>query len=160
MKRKFAIRSKIIGAFLTVSLIAALAFAWKTRADLLPLPASLAPDSLGVRKVQVLDRNYLPLTLTYENRWNIHDHITLHDITYFLRQAFVVSEDRRFFRHGGVDWAARLHALWQNLAALRSIRGASTISEQVIRMWHPRPRTIWSRWRSISLPGKNFWQNW
>jgi len=122
------------------------AFIWKTNADLLPLPTSLAADGSNVRKAQVTDRNYLPLTVTYQNRWNLHDHIPLHDIPQFLQQAFVVSEDQRFYRHKGVDWAARLHAIYQNIKVLDSIRGASTISEQVIRMWHPRPRTLWSRW--------------
>ena len=70
----------------------------------------------------------------------------LHDIPQFLQQAFVVSEDQRFYHHKGVDWWARLHAIFQNIKVLDSIRGASTISEQVIRMWHPRPRTLWSRW--------------
>jgi penicillin-binding protein 1C len=99
-----------------------------------------------VRKAQVTDRNDLPLTVTYQNRWNLHDHIPLHDIPQFLQQTFVVSEDQRFYRHRGVDWPARLHAIFQNIKVLDSIRGASTISEQVIRMWHPRPRTLWSRW--------------
>jgi len=119
---------------------------WKTNADLRSLPASLSADGSNVRKVQVTDRNYQPLTVTYQNRWNLHDHIPLHDIPQFLQQAFVVSEDQRFYRHKGVDWAARLHAIYQNIKVLDSIRGASTISEQVIRMWHPRPRTLWSRW--------------
>lgn len=119
---------------------------WKTHADLLPLPVSLSPLGSGVRKAQVLDRNGVPLTVTYENRWNIHDEISLPSIPLFLQQAFVVSEDQRFYRHKGVDWSARVHAFFQNIKALDSIRGASTISEQVIRMWHPRPRTLWSRW--------------
>ncbi len=122
------------------------AFIWKTNADLLPLPDSLSPHGSNVRKVQVMDRNYRPLTVTYQNRWNLHDPISLHDIPQFLQQAFVVSEDQRFYRHKGVDWPARLHAIFQNIKALGSIRGASTISEQVIRMWHPRSRTLWSRW--------------
>jgi penicillin-binding protein 1C len=119
---------------------------WKTHADLRPLPELLALDTARLRKVQIVDRNYVPLTVTYQNRWNVHDFMPLHDIPEFLRQAFVVSEDQRFFGHGGVDWLARLHALWQNIKALRAVRGASTISEQVVRMWHQRPRTIWSRW--------------
>ena len=139
-------RRKKITAILLMTVITAGAFLWKTHADLLPLPVSLSPDGSHVRKVQVLDRNYAPLTVTYQNRWNIHGHIPLHDIPYFLQQAFVVSEDQRFYHHEGVDWPARLHAIFQNLKALDSIRGASTISEQVIRMWHPRPRTLWSRW--------------
>ena len=48
--------------------------------------------------------------------------------------------------HGGVDWPARVHALAQNLRAMKGVRGASTITEQVVRMLHPRPRTVWSRW--------------
>jgi penicillin-binding protein 1C len=122
------------------------AFIWKTNVDLLPLPDSLTLDASDVRKVQVLDRNNIPLTITYQNRWNIHDYIPLHDIPSFLQQAFIVSEDKRFYKHRGVDWIARWHALWQNLKAFGRIRGASTISEQVIRMWHPRVRTVWSRW--------------
>jgi penicillin-binding protein 1C len=50
------------------------------------------------------------------------------------------------FAHHGPDWQARLHAAWQNLRAERAVRGASTLSEQTVRMLHPRPRTLWSRW--------------
>jgi penicillin-binding protein 1C len=121
-------------------------FIWKTKNDLLPLPRSLTLDGSNIRKVQVLDRHNIPLTVTYQNRWNIHDYVPLHRIPSFLQQAFVISEDQRFYQHKGVDWKARLHALFQNIKALRPVRGASTISEQVIRMWHPRPRTLWSRW--------------
>jgi penicillin-binding protein 1C len=89
--------------FLSLVIILAGAIIWKTNADLLPLPTYLSPDGSNVRKVQVLDRNYLPLTVTYLNRWNIHSPIFLHDIPQFLQQAFVVSEDQRFYRHQGVD---------------------------------------------------------
>ena len=122
------------------------AFIWKTSADLLPLPDTLTLEASNVRKVQVLDRHGIPLTVTYQNRWNIHDYVPLHHISLFLQQAFVLSEDQRFYRHRGVDWTARFHAVFQNIRASRPFRGASTISEQVIRILHPRPRTVWSRW--------------
>jgi penicillin-binding protein 1C len=122
------------------------ALIWKTYSDLLPIPTSLSLPTSGLRKMQVVDRNHRPLTVTYQNRWNSHDYLALHEFPAILRQAFIVSEDQRFYRHEGVDWIARLHALWQNFMAWRSVRGASTISEQVIRMWHPRARTLWSRW--------------
>lgn len=140
------IHPKGIVAILLVTAAIAGSLLWKTLADLRPLPESLALDTARLRKVQIVDRNYVPLTVTYQNRWNVHDYMPLHAIPDFLRQAFVASEDQRFFEHGGVDWLARLHALWQNIKALRAVRGASTISEQVVRMWHPRPRTLWSRW--------------
>lgn len=129
-----------------LAIIAVGALVGKSKTDLLALPDSLTFDDSEIRKVQIVDRRNVPLTITYQNRWNIHDYIPLHGIPAFLQKAFVISEDQRFYRHSGVDWRARLHALYQNVKALRPLRGASTISEQVIRMWHPRPRSIWSRW--------------
>ena len=106
----------------------------------------LASVTIETYKPQLLDRNGRPLTVTYQNRWNQHDQIGLYEVPPLLQQAFVLSEDQRFFEHKGIDWRARWHALWQNLIALDTVRGASTISEQVVRMIHPRERTLWSRW--------------
>ncbi len=143
MKHKTTIAALIIGGLL---ITAAGALAWKTFASLQPLPHSLNFENSNIRKVQILDRDNIPLTVTYQNRWNIHDYVPLHDIPPLLRHAVVVSEDRRFYRHHGVDWRARLMALFQNIRSFRAVRGASTITEQVMRMWRPRPRTLWSRW--------------
>ena len=90
-------------------------FIWKTNSDLVPMPESLELDASNIRKVQIRDRHNMPLTVTYQNRWNIHDYISLYDIPQFLQKAFVVSEDQRFYTHQGIDWIARFHALWQNL---------------------------------------------
>ena len=89
----------------------------------------LVPEEL--RQVQVLDRHGIPLTVTYRNRWNLHDRVPLHRMPEFLQQALLFSEDRRFWVHHGVDWRARLHALWQNLRALKAVRGASKHGEKV-----------------------------
>jgi penicillin-binding protein 1C len=94
----------------------------------------------------VLDRQGQPLGVSYQNQFNVTDTRALHDVPETLRHAIVTAEDRRFFAHGGVDWRARASALWQNLRAGRSLRGASTITEQVVRILHPRPRNLWSRW--------------
>ena len=143
MKHKTTIIALIIGSFL---ITAVGVLTWKTANDLQPLPHSLNFEKSNIRKVQILDRNDIPLTVTYQNRWNIHDYVPLHDIPPLLQQAVVVSEDRRFYQHHGVDWRARLMALFQNIRSLRAVRGASTITEQVVRMWRPRPRSLWSRW--------------
>ena len=120
--------------------------AWQTWTALLPFPASLAPDDAHLRRAQVLDRSGIPLSVTFQNAWNVHDAVPLHDLPLFLQQAFIAAEDKRFYAHRGVDWPARVQALVQNLRAWRTVRGASTITEQVVRMLHPRPRTVWSRW--------------
>jgi penicillin-binding protein 1C len=126
--------------------LGALGLALLTWSALKPLPDSLDFDTAAIRKVQILDRHAIPLTVTYQNDWNIHDFVPLHQIPVLLRQAFIVAEDKRFYQHQGVDWWARFHAVVQNLSAQRIVRGASTISEQCVRMLHPRPRTFWSRW--------------
>jgi len=118
----------------------------KTWQDLRPLPQHLDFAQAQARKVQILDRQHTPLTVTYQNEWNLHDYRALHEIPDLLQQAFIFAEDKRFYTHMGVDWWARLHAGLQNLQALRIVRGASTITEQSVRMLHPRPRTFWSRW--------------
>ena len=128
------------------TLVLAAFFLWRTTGDLHPLPQSFAPDAVAVEQPQFLDRNGEPLTVTYRNAWNVHDSVPLHEVPLFLQHAFILAEDKRFYDHGGVDWLARFHALLQNVRSLRAVRGASTITEQVVRIIHPRPRTIWSRW--------------
>lgn len=117
-----------------------------TQKSLLPLPDSLSAVMSERQKTQWLTRAGSPLLLSYSGRWNAHARLPVYDIPEFLQQVVIVAEDRRFYRHHGVDWLARLSALRQNLAALDVVRGASTISEQVVRLLHPRPRTVWSRW--------------
>lgn len=124
---------------------AGVALALITASQFSPVPETLRPATTSIRP-PVLDRHTRPLSVTYQDYWNLSDYRALHEIPEFLQQSFVLAEDKRFYRHQGVDWRARVHALWQSLREGRIVRGASTITEQVIRMRHPRPRTFWSRW--------------
>ena len=63
--------------------------------------------------------------MTYENRWNFHDRVALHEVPALMRADFIEAEDQRFLSHSGVDWIARAHAAWQNLRAGRVVRGAA-----------------------------------
>jgi len=144
---KWLINMKWLAVFLASTFILiSLILTVQTRQDLQPVPETLNITGSNVQKPQLLDRQLKPITITYKNHWNIHDIVRLHEIPEFLQQAFIVSEDKRFYGHHGVDWTARLHALWQNITAMTRVRGASTISEQAIKMLHPRRRTIWTRW--------------
>jgi len=144
-------KGALLAAFLLI-LMAAIGI--KTAIDLRPLPDSLIPDRKDIRKVQVRDRHGVPLSVTYQNNWNYNDYLPLHEIPQLVQTAFVIAEDRRFYRHSGADWFGRFNAVRQNLAAWRAVRGASTITEQVVRLIHPRPRTVWSRW----LEGIEAWE--
>ena len=56
--------------------------------------------------------------------------VTLADISPALREAIVLSEDRRFWAHGGVDWRALAAGAWASAWNGRS-RGASTLTMQL-----------------------------
>ncbi|MGE0330207.1 MAG: penicillin-binding protein 1C [Ramlibacter sp.] len=56
--------------------------------------------------------------------------VALADMSPALRTAIVLSEDKRFYEHSGVDWQAVSAAAWANLWNTRT-RGASTLSMQL-----------------------------
>lgn len=58
------------------------------------------------------------------------DWIALADISPALRSAMLLSEDKRFYEHSGVDWRAVSAAAWGNVWNTRT-RGASTITMQL-----------------------------
>jgi penicillin-binding protein 1C len=65
--------------------------------------------------------------------------VPLADISPALRHAMVVSEDRRFYEHSGIDWRAVPAAAWGNLFNQRT-RGASTLSMQLAGLIEDGPR--------------------
>ena len=56
--------------------------------------------------------------------------VALADVSPALRTALVLSEDKRFYEHSGVDWQAVSSAAWGNLWNTKT-RGASTITMQL-----------------------------
>ena len=56
--------------------------------------------------------------------------VALADISPALRTALVLSEDKRFYQHSGVDWQAVSSAAWGNLWNDKT-RGASTLTMQL-----------------------------
>ncbi len=136
----------ILAAVAMACVVAAGVLAIATRHSLQGFPAGLDVAHEGLVKPTVLARDGTRLSVTLQNAWNTTDIVPLQEVPEFLQRAFVLSEDKRFHEHHGVDWRARLVALWQNVTSGAAVRGASTITEQVVRMLHPRPRTLWSRW--------------
>ncbi len=137
MVRKFLIA-------VPVALVIALILA--TGYSLQGIPAKLDPTALTECTPRFLDRNGRALTASYRDRLNCQDLVSLDQVPDSLQRYILFAEDKRFLEHSGVDWQARLSAVWQNLRNMRAVRGASTISEQVVKILHPRPRTLWTRW--------------
>jgi penicillin-binding protein 1A len=59
--------------------------------------------------------------------------VPLSQVPQFVQQAFVATEDRRFYQHGGLDWRGVFRALAANLKAGGTRQGFSTITMQVAR---------------------------
>lgn len=59
-----------------------------------------------------------------------------------LIQATLAAEDRRFYSHGGIDPAATARSLRDAMSAGRSVSGASTVTQQLVKLAVPRPRTL------------------
>lgn len=148
MPKPRAIRRIAAAAALALPALAAAAgiLLVATVRDLEDPPDSLALTAADPGRPRFADRAGVPLNMSYTGEWNLDDRLKLHEMPPLLRAAFIHAEDKRFYSHGGADWLARMAALVTNLRHLDSIRGASTISEQVVRMLHPRPRTVWTRW--------------
>jgi len=61
------------------------------------------------------------------------DWVLLGDVSNSLVETLIASEDKRFYRHHGVDLIALLHAVFENIFTVKR-RGASTITMQVAAM--------------------------
>jgi penicillin-binding protein 1C len=132
----------VVGSALAATLILAIA----TRSAMRDFPDDLESLTGAAVKSQVLARDGTPLSYTLENSWNTTDVVPLTAVPTLLQTALIVSEDQHFYEHHGVDWPARFAALLLDVREGSAIRGASSITEQVVRMVHPRPRNLWSRW--------------
>ncbi len=71
-------------------------------------------------------RDQRPLPLDQLGRW--------------LPLATIAIEDRRFWQHHGVDWIATTGATLRNLRNLRVVSGASTITQQTVKLLNGRTK--------------------
>ena len=104
-------------------------------------PARLRPG----RAFLVVDRHGDPLRFIPDAQGRRHLWAKYEEIPDRVRSAFLAAEDSRFFSHPGVDPAALVRALWDNLWAGRIVSGASTLTQQLCRMAYPRPRTLYHK---------------
>ncbi len=69
-------------------------------------------------------------------------HISIEQVSPYFLDAIIATEDKNFYRHGGVDYLAVLRALYKNFKSKQVVSGASTITLQLARLIHPRQRTL------------------
>lgn len=105
-----------------------------------PFPSELASPPLG--STEFLDRhgNSLRLLLVDERRYA--KSCTLDEISPQLINATLSAEDRRFFHHSGIDWIAAARAMTGAMRHGEARTGASTITQQLVKLANPGPRTV------------------
>lgn len=69
-------------------------------------------------------------------------HVNIEGISSYFLDALIATEDKNFYEHDGIDYAAVLRAAWQNLESRKIVSGASTITLQLARLIHPAQRTL------------------
>ena len=62
--------------------------------------------------------------------------ISLGEVPEHVRNAFIAAEDQRFYSHHGVDPRRIAGALWQDIRSFSFVQGASTITQQLIKLTH------------------------
>ncbi len=149
--RRYAIRACVVCTFLALVFAVALRIAAYSASERAVRP--LIED--GCEPLQVTDRHgrmlrAVPAQCEHRGRglW-----ASLSEIPTVARDAVVVSEDRRFAFHPGVDPLAMARAAFENLMAGRVVSGASTLTMQLMRMvHHPRAeRTLSSKLKEAWL---------
>ncbi|MBQ6359060.1 MAG: transglycosylase domain-containing protein [Clostridia bacterium] len=71
--------------------------------------------------------------------------LSIEDLPAHVKNAFIAAEDARFYDHPGVDFIRILRAAWSDLKAGAFVEGASTITQQLIKLTHLNSRKELSR---------------
>ena len=78
--------------------------------------------------------------------------VSLDRIPEHVQEAFISSEDRRFWEHAGFDLTGIIRAAWTNFRGGSITQGASTITQQVMRMLMlGREKTYYRKAREVIL---------
>ena len=81
-----------------------------------------------------------------------HDKVQLDEIPPIVHQAFVASEDKRFYQHNGVDIQGIIRAAWSNLKAGGVVEGGSTITQQLSRIVYlDQEKSIWRKLKEMEI---------
>jgi penicillin-binding protein 1A len=84
-----------------------------------------------------------------------HDKIELDAVSPFLAQAFVASEDVRFYEHHGIDFKGIARALVANIKAQGAKQGGSTITQQLARIAYlNQEKRIWRKIKEMKIAGE------
>jgi penicillin-binding protein 1C len=127
---------------------------------LIDSPASFPSLNVGEydcsRTILDKDGNILNVSLSQSDEWCVP--VSLDQTGRWSKNVVVSLEDKRFFRHHGIDAIAIARAMISNVRAGKIVSGASTITVQLVRIAIPRERTFYNKilefWAAYRLEGE------
>ncbi len=102
---------------------------------LIPVPRGWIWDE-GFSSLRIFDRNGVLLREVLSSQEAVSRWVPLSQVSSWLLKATIHAEDKRFYRHPGIDPFATLRAGWQNLKHRTIVSGGSTITQQLVRSLH------------------------
>lgn len=114
-----------------------------------PLPVRL--DAAAHESTTVVDRNGSPLYESLSAAEARSHWIGSHEIPRNVADSTLAAEDRRFYRHPGIDPIAIARASIANVRNRRVTEGGSTITQQVAKQLLGRRRTVRAKLREAFL---------
>lgn len=93
------------------------------------------------------NKNWAYVTTNKEQKWRFP--IRLKEIDPQFIRLLLSYEDQRFYSHYGIDPLAMFRALGQWISHGRIVSGGSTITMQLAKLLHPRPRTLSAKFIEI-----------
>ena len=97
----------------------------------LPSPKTLTSQENFPVSTQIFDRNGVLLYEIYGNENRIP--VTIESLPEYLLQATVAIEDKKFYRHHGLDIQGLIRASLKNIGSDGSLQGGSTITQQLVK---------------------------
>ena len=128
LRRVFLV--SLIAGFLGVSLVAAI-FLYYTRGESLPTIDKVSDYHPKV-VTRVLASDGQLIGELFEERRTV---VPRDRIPRVVINAFIAAEDAHFFEHPGVNVWALMRAMLQSIVYRRSLRGASTITQQLVKTY-------------------------
>lgn len=118
-------------ALVLLAVVAGTFLAWRSVRSLAGVPVIAARHEDSRR---VLDRNGELLRHLPSDEWTRGRPVPVDELGERIVQATIVAEDQRFYEHQGVDVLALLRASSQALKHGKTISGASTITQQLVKL--------------------------
>jgi penicillin-binding protein 1C len=116
----------------------AISFVWW-----LPIPDALKKAPAGT--LTLLDCRGREIAEVASREARTQFPVTLDQMGAWLPRITLALEDRRFFKHRGIDWRATAAACARNLRSHHVVSGASTITQQLVKLATGREQRSWSR---------------